>query len=442
MVSQKECLYSNKRIISSAMLLNCNLTLYDFSVGMSVACQGFLGASMPMLLTITGVDRPGITSGLTHILATNNIVLLDVEQVVVRGQLTLCMVVDLDSDNDILKDLLFAAKSFGQELDFRVLDNAEEAARGLTSRRYVVTLLGSPVSAQAMHVLSHILAGYSANIDWIRRLSENELSSLEVFITLPDADRFADSLKQQLMSALSESGIDVALQRETLTRRSKRLVVFDMDSTLIPIEVIDEMAKLHGVSEAVSRITNEAMHGRFDFAESLRQRVFMLKGLSLSRIVELTNNIPLNNGAENLMRVLKGLGYKIGIISGGFDIAADHLRERLNLDFAFANKLEINEGVLTGFVHTPIVDAPMKAQLLMSIANREKIPLEQTIAIGDGANDALMLAKAGLGIAFHAKPQLKKLAATSVSSGGLEGILYLLGMSARDVEDFLKITNM
>jgi phosphoserine phosphatase len=254
---------------------------------------------------------------------------------------------------------------------------------------------------------------------------------------LPDADRFALPLKQELMSELSECDVDVALQRETLTRRSKRLVVFDMDSTLIPIEVIDEMAKLHGVGEQVSHITEEAMHGRFDFRESLRQRVALLKGLKHSQVVELSKNLPLNDGAQDLMRVLKGLGYKVGIISGGFDIAADHLRKRLGLDFAYANKLEIIDGVLSGRVHDPIVDASMKAQLLTEIALRENIPLEQTIAIGDGANDALMLAKAGLGIAFHAKPQLKKMAATSVSSGGLERILYLLGMSAQDVEEFL-----
>jgi phosphoserine phosphatase len=197
------------------------------------------------------------------------------------------------------------------------------------------------------------------------------------------------------------------------------------------------MAKLHGVSDAVSHITHEAMSGRYDFSESLEKRVKMLKGLKESCVINLTRDLPLNPGAEDLMRVLKGLGYKIGIISGGFDIAAERLRERLNLDFAFANRLEISDGILTGAVHSPIVDAGMKARLLMHIAQRENIPLEQTIAIGDGANDALMLAKAGLGIAFHAKPQLKKLAATSVSSGGLERILYLLGMSGRDVQDFL-----
>lgn len=398
--------------------------------------------SMELLLTVTGPDRPGITSELTHILAINDVPLLDVEQVVVRGRLTLCLLVQMDCENSILKDLLFRAKALGQDLDFRVLDDHENNNPKNQARRFAITLLGDPVSSRAVHALAGILARQKANIDWIRRLSEGELSSLEVLITLPDADRNAEILKQELMSELSVFDVDVALQRETLTRRSKRLVVFDMDSTLIPIEVIDEMAKLHDVGKQVSDITNEAMHGRFDFSESLRKRVHMLKGLAKARVDELAYNLVLNNGAEDLMRVLKGLGYKIGIISGGFNIAAEHLKQRFGLDFAYANELEVIDGVLTGRVHEPIIDAAMKARLLIEVAARENIPLEQTIAIGDGANDAMMLAKAGLGIAFHAKPQLKKVAATSVSSGGLERILYLLGMSGKDVEEFLREKNM
>lgn len=394
--------------------------------------------STELLLTVTGPDRPGITSELTHILAINDVPLLDVEQVVVRGRLTLCLLVQMDAENSILKDLLFKAKALGQALDFRVLDDSDYKTQDSLTRRFAITLLGDPVSAKAVHALARILASQKANIDWIRRLSEGELSSLEVLITLPDAERNAEFLKQELMRELGEFDIDVALQRETLTRRSKRLVVFDMDSTLIPVEVIDEIAKLHDVGHQVSAITHEAMHGRFDFSESLRRRVAMLKGLNKDRVDELANNLTLNEGAQDLMRVLKGLGYKVGIISGGFNFAAEHLKERLGLDFAYANKLEIIDGVLSGRVHEPIIDANMKAQLLIDIARRHNIPLEQTIAIGDGANDALMLAKAGLGIAFHAKPQLKKVAATSVSSGGLERILYLLGMSGKDVEEFLR----
>jgi len=397
--------------------------------------------SMELLLTVTGPDRPGITSELTHILAINDVPLLDVEQVVVRGRLTLCLLVQMDTENSILKDLLFRAKALGQDLDFRVLDS-DHTTQNNQTRRFAITLLGDPVSAKAVHALARILASHKANIDWIRRLSEGELSSLEVLITLPDAEPNAEFLKQELMSELSEFDIDVALQRETLTRRSKRLVVFDMDSTLIPVEVIDEMAKLHDVGGEVSAITHEAMHGRFDFSESLRKRVALLKGLSKERVDALANKLALNEGAEDLMRVLKGLGYKIGIISGGFNFAAEHLKERLGLDFAYANKLEVIDGLLSGHVHEPIIDASMKAQLLIDIARCHNIPLEQTIAIGDGANDALMLAKAGLGIAFHAKPQLKKVAATSVSSGGLERILYLLGMSGKDVEEFLSELNI
>jgi phosphoserine phosphatase len=388
-------------------------------------------------MTISGADRPGITSTITQILAEHNVTLLDVEQVVVRGQLTLCMVADLDEKSAILKDLLFAAKNLGQDLNFRLCEE-EEHKRSAKARRYAITVLGNPISAKALHVLSHILSRSHANIDWMRRLNEGGLNSLEVLITLPEANRLAEKLKQELMSELSECNVDVALQRETLTRRNKRLVVFDMDSTLITVEVIDEMARLHGVNDEVSFITHEAMQGRFDFKQSLHKRVAMLKGLKEAQVKELTQNLPLNNGAEILMKVLKKLGYKVGIISGGFDFAAQHLCERLDLDFFYANKLEVHDGILSGKIINPVIDAATKAELLSNIAAKENIALEQTIAIGDGANDALMLAKAGLGIAFHAKAALKKMAPTSVSSGGLERILYLLGMSEREIKDLLK----
>lgn len=393
-----------------------------------------------LLLTVTGPDGPGITAKLSKILAEHEIALLDVEQVVVRGQLTLCFLLNIDQEHPALKELLFAAKNLGQELQFRIINKNIDRKKDFKGSRFAVTLLGDPVSSSAVHVLSRVLSEKQANIDWIRRLSEKELSSLEVLITLPDTQNATFELKKMLMSELQGCGVDVALQRESLTRRSKRLVVFDMDSTLIPLEVIDEMGKMHGVYDQISQITHQAMQGLFDFSESLKKRVAMLEGLPEQKVLDLVKVLPLNEGAEKLMRVLKGLGYKVGIISGGFDIAANKLCERLDLDFAYANKLEIANGRLTGRVHAPIIDAAMKAQLLLEVALRENIPLEQTIAIGDGANDAEMLAKAGLGIAFHAKAQLKKVAATSVSSGGLERILYMLGMKSQEVEDFLALS--
>lgn len=391
---------------------------------------------MALLLTVTGPDKPGITSALTEVLASSQVALLDIEQVVLQGQLTLCLLVDLDSSCEtVLKDLLFVARNCSQSLEYRVVELKNTQSY---QRRYAVTMMGSPVTAHAVNCLSTILASYDANIDSIRRLSDGaELTSIEVSVTFGGGDEKAASLKEELIQQLSVSEVDIALQRESLTRRSKRLVVLDMDSTLISIEVIDELAKLHSVSDAVSVITHEAMSGRLDFCESLRRRVALLKGLSLQSLRELVGELPLNPGAEELIAVLKGLGYKVGIISGGFDIAADLLKNRLGLDFAYANRLDVSGGVLTGKVIEPIVDAEKKADLLAWIAHKEQIPLEQTIAIGDGANDAFMLSRAGLGIAFHAKPVLKKAASASVSSGGLERILYLLGMNARDIKDFL-----
>jgi len=395
-----------------------------------------------LLVTITGPDRPGITSSLTGVLAESKVSLLDIEQVVVQGQLTLCLLLDSAMHSEVgekvIKDLLFDAKRLGQEADFREIEISESSESGFGKVRYVLTVLGDPVSADSLHVLSTILARHEANIDSIRRLSRIGLSSLEFNITLPRLEGAATKLKEEMIQKMAHRDVDIALQRETLTRRNKRLVALDMDSTLIQAELIDELARAKEVYSEVASITHQAMNGEFDFRESLKRRVSFLKGLEARRLEELAESLPLTDGAESLIKVLKGLGYKVGIISGGFTVAAEKLKNRLGLDFAYANKLEIEDGRLTGKVDEPIVDAEKKADLLSWVAHKEGIPLEQTIAIGDGANDALMLAQAGLGIAFHAKPSLRKSADTSVSSGGLEKILYLLGMNAHDVEDFLR----
>jgi phosphoserine phosphatase len=395
-----------------------------------------------ILMTVTGPDRPGITSSLTGVLAESNVGLLDIEQVVVQGQLTLCLLIDVGMHSElgetVVKNLLFEAKKLGQEIDFREIEVSRAMDVSAAKVRYVLTVLGDPIGAESLHVLSTILANHDANIDSIRRLSRVGLSSLEINIALPKGEGIVTKLKEELMQQMAHREVDIALQRETLTRRNKRLVALDMDSTLIQTELIDELARAHGVYDAVSSITRKAMNGEFDFRESLQRRVALLAGLDARHLHELADHMPLTEGAEDLVKVLKGLGYKVGIISGGFSVAADRLRDSLGLDFAYANKLEIVDNKLSGKVEGPVVDAEKKADLLAWVAHKEGIPLEQTIAIGDGANDALMLAQAGLGIAFHAKASLRKSADTSVSSGGLEKILYLLGMNAHDVEDFLR----
>ncbi|MES2503954.1 MAG: phosphoserine phosphatase SerB [Myxococcota bacterium] len=391
---------------------------------------------MNWLLTVTGPDAPGITSALTEILARANAPLKDIEQVVVQGQLTLCLLVDTNFENSagqaLLNELVFYAKKLGQELSYRLIPDVWPQD---DKRRYALTVMAEPVTAEVMHQISTLLASHRANIEGIRRLSHGDLSSLEIGLSILESD--AAILKQALLRELAENNVDIALQRESLTRRNKRLVVLDMDSTLIQNEVIDELARAHGVYEAVSAITHRAMSEGLDFAESLRQRVALLKGLPTSAINQIVKGLELSPGAKDLIRVLRRLGYQIGIISGGFEQAASYLKDLLGLDFYYANRLEEKDGLLTGKVIAPIVDAHRKADLLDTIAQSKKIPLEQTIAIGDGANDALMLAKAGLGIAFHAKAILKQSADTTISAGGLERILYLLGIHGREIHEFL-----
>jgi phosphoserine phosphatase len=388
-----------------------------------------------VLVTVTGPDRTGITSTLTGILSQQGATLHDIEQVVVQGQLTLCLLVGVPETRDVLKELLFAAKQLGMELDFKpVAPGEDHRPAGPEGRRYVITAIGPTLGAAHLHALASTLASEGANIEKIGRLSEETLASVEIHAFLPH-DRDSEALKRTLLQVATSAGFDVSLQRESLYRRSKRLVVLDMDSTLIRIEVIDELARAAGVGTEVSRITERAMQGEMDYDESLRQRVGLLKGLDVAVLDKIAADLPLTDGAETMVRVLKRLGYKIAVISGGFSRAAEALKRRLGVDYAYSNNLEVQGGKLTGRVVGPIVNAQRKAELLETIAQAEGVLLDQVIAVGDGANDALMLERAGLGIAFHAKAKLRERADTSISSGGLDAILYLLGLSARELQE-------
>jgi phosphoserine phosphatase len=381
-----------------------------------------------LILTFTGRDAPGITARLSRILAQAGARLLDVEQVVVQGLLTLGFAVEVDDAETLLKELLYAAKGLGLSLEYRPAQGAGAAAR----ERYALTLIARSLGPGALQAVAEVLAAHGANIERIHRLSEGGLASVEIAISLA-ADDDEQALKRALLAAAGRGDFDCALQRETLLRRSKRLVVMDMDSTLIRIEVIDELARAHGVGDQVARITQRAMHGELDYDQSLRERVALLKGLDARVLYELAVNLPLTEGAETLLRVLKRLGYRTAVISGGFSVAAEALKKRLGIDFAWSNTLEIADGKLTGRVTGPIVNAQRKAEILEEFAGREGVPLDQVIAIGDGANDLLMLQKAGHGIAFHAKPKLREAAHTAISAMGLDAILYLLGITGRDV---------
>lgn len=387
-----------------------------------------------VLVTVTGPDRTGVTSTLTGILSQQGATLQDIEQVVVQGQLTLCLLITVPETRDVLKELLFAAKQLGMELDFKPVPADTTPAPQAEGRRYVITAIGPTLGAPHLHALASTLAGVGANIEKIGRLSEETLASVEIHALLPP-DRDSEALKRTLLNVATSSGFDVSLQPESLYRRSKRLVVLDMDSTLIRIEVIDELARAAGVGPEVARITERAMQGEMDYDESLRQRVGLLAGLDVKVLDRIASDLPLTDGAETMVRVLKRLGYKIAVISGGFSRAAEALKRRLGVDYAYSNNLEVAGGKLTGRVVGPIVNAQRKAELLETIAQAEGVLLDQVIAVGDGANDALMLERAGLGIAFHAKAKLRERADTSISGAGLDAILYLLGLSARELQE-------
>ena len=391
-----------------------------------------------LILTFTGRDAPGITAQLSRILAQGGARLDDVEQVVVQGLLTLGFAVEVDAAEPVLKELLFAARTLGLQLEFRRLAPNRESPR----ERYALTVIARTLGPSALQAVSEALASHHANIERIHRLSEGGLGATEWAAGRLACIEFAISLapgapeaplKAALLEAAGKGAFDCALQRETLLRRSKRLVVMDMDSTLIRIEVIDELARAHGVGDEVAAITRRAMLGELDFDQSLRERVALLRGLDARVLLELSANLPLTEGAETLLRVLKRLGYRTAVISGGFSVAAEALQKRLGIDFAWSNTLEIADGKLTGRVTGPIVNAQRKAEILEELSQREGVPLDQVIAIGDGANDLLMLQKAGHGIAFHAKPRLREAAHTAISAMGLDAILYLLGITGRDI---------
>jgi phosphoserine phosphatase len=389
-----------------------------------------------VIVSVSGPDRPGITARLTGILAEMGAGLLDIEQVVVQRHLSLGMLIAIPEDRGVLKELLFAAKELGMSLDFMPVESVSSPPR--RAERYVVTAIGRTLGAAEMHALSTTLAEHSANIARISRLSHGGVRSVEVQVDLaPGGDPVP--LKEALLRLAMRSTFDIALQREGIFRRSKRMVVMDMDSTLITIEVIDELARAHGVRDQVAAVTEQAMAGELDYDESLRRRLGLLAGLDVAVLQRIAAQLPLTEGAEILMRALKRLGYRTAVISGGFSIAADRLKAQLGIDYAYSNTLEIAGGKLTGRVIGPIVNAARKAELLDTIAQSEAILLEQVIAVGDGANDLLMLEKAGLGIAFRAKPKLRAAADTSISAGGLDSILFLLGLNADEVEEVLAL---
>lgn len=383
-----------------------------------------------MLVTITGPDRLGVTSTLFATLAGHDVEVIDVEQVVIRGRLVLGVQLALTGEPTSLRhDLLRVGEVTGLDVDVAVEEDRavhEVERRG----RHHVIMLGRPLRAGAVSEIARRIADLGANIDAIRRLSDYPVTSLELMVS----GAKSKVLRAMLSEAAVHAGVDIAVERAGLDRRGKRLIVMDVDSTLVQGEVIDDLAEKAGTAGRVADITRRAMHGELDFAESLRERVSLLEGLPESAVDEVRRALTLTSGARTLIRTLRRMGYRIGIVSGGFTQVIDSLAEELRLDFSAGNTLEIVDGRLTGKLVGPIIDRKGKAKALKRFAEKAGVPLSQTVAVGDGANDLDMLTAAGLGVAFNAKPGVREAADAALNHPYLDAILFFLGISRDEVE--------
>jgi phosphoserine phosphatase len=386
-----------------------------------------------LLITLTGRDRPGVTSRLFGILGRHPLSVLDIEQVVIRGRLVLGVLLGCDTPPDLtaihlaVSDL---ADDLGLDAEITAGSGDVPRARGRQQAALHVTLLGSPLAPGAITAIAGRIAASGANIDRIGRLADRPVTCIEMEVSGAEPDR----LRADLARDAAEQGVDVAVQRGGLHRRAMRLIVMDVDSTLIRDEVIDLLAARAGCSREVAKVTEAAMRGDLDFAASLRERVALLAGLSADALDSVRDELRLTPGARTLIRTLKRLGYKCGIVSGGFTQVIEPLSVELGIDYFAANTLEIADGKLTGRVVEPLVDRAGKERALRSFASAAGVPLSQTVAVGDGANDLDMLAAAGLGVAFNAKPVVRDAADASLSVPYLDTILYLLGISRDEVE--------
>ncbi len=391
-----------------------------------------------ILISITGQDRPGLTASIMGILAHHNAQILDIGQADIHSTLSLGILIRIDEmhSGQVLKELLFKTTELGVNIGFSPIsdDEYEEWVSRQGKNRYILTLIGRSLSASQIEAATEVIASQGLNIDSILRLTgrqsikhpERNVRACIEFSLRGTPDR--GKMQAQLMKLSTEMGIDFSLQRDDMFRRSRRLICFDMDSTLIQTECIDELAMRAGVGDQVKAITESAMRGEIDFKESFTKRVALLKGLDVNVMQEIAEHLPITEGVDRLMSVLKRCGYKIAILSGGFTYFGEYLQRLYGIDYMYANELEIDEdGRLTGRYVGDIVDGHRKAELLKLIAQVEKVNLAQTIAVGDGANDLPMISAAGLGIAFHAKPRVKATAKQSISTIGLDGVLYFLG---------------
>ncbi|BBY56919.1 phosphoserine phosphatase SerB [Mycolicibacterium sarraceniae] len=390
-------------------------------------------SKVSVLITVTGVDQPGVTSALFEVLARHEVDLLNVEQVVIRGRLTLGVLVsgrDDVADGDQLRDdVTDAIHRVGLDVTIERSDDLPIIREPST---HTIVVLGRPITAAAFGVVARGAAALGVNIDFIRGVSDYPVTGLELRVSVPAG--VSGELQTVLARVAAEQGLDIAVENYSLERRAKRLIVFDVDSTLIQGEVIEMLAEHAGAGEAVAAITEAAMRGELDFAESLHRRVATLAGLPAKVVDEVADQIELTPGARTTIRTLRRLGFHCGVVSGGFRQVIDPLAHELMLDFVAANELEIVDGKLTGRVVGEVVDRAGKAKALRNFARQAGVPMEQTVAVGDGANDIDMLAAAGLGVAFNAKPALREVADASLSYPYLDTVLFILGITRAEIE--------
>ena len=392
-----------------------------------------------ILIRITGEDRPGLTASIMEILARYDVDIQDIGQADIHSTLSLGILIRVDENNSgrVMKDLLFKASEMSVNIRFYpiTMEEYENWVNRQGKNRYILTALGRKLKAKQIEAISRLIADQELNIDSIVRLSgrasiQNPMKRTRACIqfSVRGTPKDKEVLHAELMRMSREMEIDCSFQTDNMYRRMRRLICFDMDSTLIQTEVIDELARKHGVYEKVAAITESAMRGEIDFKESFTERCKLLKGLDVSVMRDIAENLPFTEGVDRLMYVLKKYGYKIAILSGGFTFFGEYIQKKYGIDYVYANELEIDDtGHLTGNYVGEIVDGKRKAELLKLIAQVEKVDLQQTIAVGDGANDLPMLSQAGLGIAFHAKPRVVANAQQSINTIGLDGVLYFLG---------------
>ncbi|MBC8439461.1 MAG: phosphoserine phosphatase SerB [Deltaproteobacteria bacterium] len=404
-----------------------------------------------VLINITGRDRKGMDAKFTGILAEYGVNILDIGQAVIHEHISFGILAQIPDSKDfssIFKDMLFEGHNMGLKIDITPIeaDDYEKWVHEHGKEKRIITLLGRTITARQISSVASIIAENSLNIDGITRLTgrislkkpqANPRACVQLSVSGQPLNIL--DMRRKFMEISQKTGIDISFHVDNIYSKNRKLVVFDMDSTLVQAEVIVELAKLANVGEKVNKITESAMRGEIDFKESFQKRVALLKGIKEEQLVNISRNLPLTDGAQLVAKTLKGLGYKLGILSGGFTFVGEYLKEKLGFDYMYANELDIENGVVTGKVVGDIVDGEKKAILLRQIAQKENLALEQTIAVGDGANDLPMISIAGLGVAFNAKPVVRKNASNAISSVGLDGLLYLIGLHEREIKQEVRL---